>query len=32
LRGDLHGERIYANDSAVSYATQVVLLIAGACE
>jgi von Willebrand factor type A domain/Bacterial TSP3 repeat/RTX calcium-binding nonapeptide repeat (4 copies) len=32
LRGDLHSERIFANDPTIDYATQVVLLIAGACE
>lgn len=32
LRGNLHGERIFANDSGIGYATQVVLLIAGGCE
>ncbi len=31
-RGDLHGERIFANNPTIDYASQVVLIIAGACE
>lgn len=32
LRGDLHGERIFANHPTIDYASQVVLIIAGACQ
>lgn len=32
LRGNLHGERIFANDPTIDYATQVILKTAGTCE